>query len=87
MKKDKDLILMCDGPCDGHHIIFRQVYNPYDEVPEGQPTEVFITVHLDTIPFWQRVRWLFTGRNKKYGHFVSTVTTKEKLQDIINQLE
>ena len=85
--KDKDLILMCDGACEGHHLIFSQVDNPYDEVPKDEDPMVFVTVHLDTIPFWQRLRWVLTGRNKRYGHFVSTVTTKKKLQDIINQLE
>lgn len=84
--KDKDLVLTCEGACEGHHIIFRQIFNEHETDPAVNE-EVYITVHLDTIPFWQRVRWVLTGRNKSYGHFVSTVTTKEKLQDIVNQLE
>lgn len=82
--KDKDLVLTCDGVCEGHHILFQQIFNEHDS---DRNKEVFVTVHLDTIPFWQRVRWVLTGKNKRFGHFVSTVTTKEKLQDIVNQLE
>jgi len=85
MEKDKSIVLTCDGACVGHHIIFQQIFNPADDSIRNE--EVYVTVHLDTVPFWQRVRWVLTGRNKKFGHFVSTVTTKKKLQDIVNQLE
>lgn len=82
---DINLVIPCDGACEGHHILIKQVHFPEEE-EAGYDHEVFITIHLDSIPFWQRVRWVLTGKNKRYGHFVSTITTKKKLQQIVNQL-
>lgn len=81
--KDKDLVLMCEGGCYDHNIIFRQVHDDLDE-----EQIVYVAVQLDKLNFWERVRYVFTGKHKQgIGEYVETVTTKQKLQDIVNQLE
>ncbi len=84
--KDKALVLTCDGGCSGHHLIFRQIFNPHNSIL-GEEDEVFITIHLDKLTFWQRLKWVFGSKLSSYGDFCETVTTKSKLQDIVNQLE
>ncbi|MEK6880234.1 MAG: hypothetical protein AABY22_11525 [Nanoarchaeota archaeon] len=82
--KDKAIVLTCDGGCSGHHLIFTQIFNPADSDPQD---EIYITIHLDKLTFWGRLKWLFGSKLSPYGDFCETVTTKSKLQNIVNQLE
>lgn len=80
---DKDLILMCEGGCVDHNVIFRQIHDDNDI-----EQFVYVYIHLDKLNFWERVRYVFTGKHKQgIGEYVETLTTKKKLQDIVNQLE
>jgi len=83
--KDKNIILMCEGGCYEHNLIFRQTS---DYKATEYDKEIYVAIHVDKPPFWKRLRYAITGKfSKNWSEYVELITTKEKLQDVINQLE
>lgn len=85
MNNNKSEIIICECCSVEHQLIFRTIHNP----PDMQNDEVFIDIHLNKKPFWKRLKhglkYIF-GYECRFGAFDEIITTKEKLQNIINKL-
>ncbi|MFW6219752.1 MAG: hypothetical protein ACOC33_02845 [bacterium] len=84
MTKNELLICECHSP--EHQIMFS-----YDD--ESDWDEVFISIHLNKRPFWERVKYgikYILGRQCNYGAFDEVVLKSEdykKLENIVNYLK
>lgn len=83
--KNTTEIIICECCSSEHQLIFRTIYNPQDI----QNDEVFIDIHLNKKSFWKRLKYglkYIFGYKCRFGAFDEIITTKEKLQNVINKL-